>query len=141
MATQIPTPIIKEAEATGFIDLDLLPGDVTITAAPWPGIAVGQRVWLDVYDVQPDNSTTNTITLYKAAAVVERELKAGLSKALTRSALLTFKTPCSIVVRLRVNLDANSSNEAGAVAAPLRKYDLFRLSAQDYAQSNPPLTR
>ncbi|MDT8905910.1 MULTISPECIES: hypothetical protein [Pseudomonas] len=117
-------PLIPEAAQGGIgsvLDLSSFSGDARVTVAPWPLIAIGQRVWLKCEGTAAGNGADYTIPLYSSSAVIESELSAGLSKAIPRTELEKLRIGSELKVILQVTFD-RTSTQANAVDFPLRTY-------------------
>lgn len=126
---RLTAPVIAQAE-DDVLDLNTFEGDATVTAAPWPLIAVGQRVWLDADGTRADGSAT-TIALLVAAPVTTQQVTAGLRESLARASLEALKDGSSLSLRLRVTFDG-ATDEVGAVRFPLRQYALVVSPSEIY---------
>jgi hypothetical protein len=116
-------PLIPQAAQGGLgsqLDLTSFTGDALVTVAPWPLIAVGQKVWLRCEGTASDGSNY-PIPLYTASGVVEGEVTAGLSKPLLRSELLKLRDGSDLRIILQVTFD-HTNVQANAVDFPLRSY-------------------
>jgi hypothetical protein len=130
-------PLIPEAAQGGIgsvLDLSSFSGDARVTVAPWPLIAIGQRVWLKCEGTAAGNGADYTIPLYSSSAVIESELSAGLSKAIPRTELEKLRDGSELKVVLLVTFN-RSSNESEAVAFPLRRY-----TKSDFSEHYTPFT-
>ena len=119
--TRLPRPAITDANGDE-LDLGVFPDDTTITCAPWPLIAVGQKVWLDV-DGTLDNGTATTHTLLKASAVTATQVRNGLSLPLPRTWLETLRDGSSLTVKLAATLNG-STETSDKINFPLASYTL-----------------
>nr|POA16011.1 hypothetical protein C1892_03055 [Pseudomonas sp. MPBD7-1] len=122
-AASLAMPLIPEAAQGGIgseLDLGSFTGDARVTAAPWPLIAAGQRVWLSCEGVASDGSDY-TITLYTNKEVVQGEVSAGLSKEIPRAELEKLRDGSQLKVVLRVTFN-RSNSQSEAVTFPLRTY-------------------
>ncbi|QTH12920.1 hypothetical protein C4C32_20435 [Pseudomonas corrugata] len=116
-------PLILEAAQGGIGSELILPsftGDARVTTAPWPLIAVGQRVWLRCEGIASDGSD-HTITLYTGSEVMPSEVTNGLSKAIPRAELEKLRDGSELRVVLEVTFN-HSSSQSEAVLFPLRSY-------------------
>ncbi|WP_207283151.1 hypothetical protein [Pseudomonas sp. FW300-N2F2] len=122
-AASLAMPLIPEAAQGGIgseLDLGSFTEDARVTAAPWPLIAAGQRVWLSCEGVASDGSDY-TITLYTNKEVVQGEVSAGLSKEIPRAELEKLRDGSQLKVVLRVTFN-RSNSQSEAVTFPLRTY-------------------
>ncbi|MBT2298647.1 hypothetical protein J7E54_24970, partial [Pseudomonas fluorescens] len=122
-AASLGMPLIPQAEQGGIgsvLDLSSFIGDARVTVAPWPLIAVGQRVWMSGEGIASDGSDY-TIPLYAGSEVSSSQVTAGLSTPLSRSELEELRDGSELKVVLKVTFD-RTSNQANAVDFPLRTY-------------------
>ncbi|TWC19863.1 MULTISPECIES: hypothetical protein [unclassified Pseudomonas] len=118
-------PLILEAAQGGIgneLDLGSFTGDARVTAAPWPLIAAGQRVWLRCEGTASDGSD-QTITLATGTEVDSSEVTAGLSRSIPRAELEKLLDGSELKVVLEVTFN-RSTSESEAVVFPLRIYAL-----------------
>lgn len=116
-------PLIPEAAQGGIgseLDLSSFTGDARVTAAPWPLIAAGQRVWLRCEGTASDGSD-QTITLATGTEVDSSEVTAGLSRSIPRAELEKLLDGSELKVVLEVTFN-RSTSESEAVVFPLRTY-------------------
>ena len=114
---ELPKPHITEAtENQTVLDLSTFEGDPTITVAPWPLIAEGQKVWLRMRGIK--GGREYVIPLYTASGVGSGEVGAGLSKAVPRADLELLDDASSCTVELLVAFN-ESSGESEAVTFPV----------------------
>ncbi|VVE45730.1 hypothetical protein PPN31114_04402 [Pandoraea pneumonica] len=111
----LPTPEIPEAE-DGMLKLSSFEGDPTVDVAPWPLIAVGQRVWLRCYGTL-ESDANDTIVLLQAHEVTALQAAQGLSEAIPRARLEALRNESNLVVELTVAFDGGT-NEAQATLFP-----------------------
>ncbi|SFX02857.1 YncE family protein [Pseudomonas sp. NFACC43] len=119
-------PYIQQAENNGTgatLDLAAFGGDATVKANPWPGIAVGQKVWLRCLGKKA-NGEDHHIPLYAASAVTTLEVRDGLSKSLARAQLELLGNNTELTVELKVTFNG-SSVEEGATVFPVRIYNVI----------------
>lgn len=119
---QLPPPIIPLAE-DGVLDLIANPREIPTTTAPWPLIAQGQKVWLEIH--ASDDATP--LVLWEASGVSSSEVTRGLSKAITRTWLDARANGSTITPKLWVTFD-RSDNEAKKVGFPSRTYTIRSVS-------------
>ncbi|WP_036141063.1 hypothetical protein [Luteibacter sp. 9135] len=119
--TRLPRPAITDANGEE-LDLGVFPDDTTITCAPWPLIAVGQKVWLDV-DGTLDDGTATTRALLTASAVTAAQVRNGLSLPLPRTWLESLRDGSSVTVRLAATLNG-STDTFDKINFPLASYTL-----------------
>ncbi|WP_053154820.1 hypothetical protein [Pseudomonas sp. Pf153] len=118
-------PLIPEAAQGGLgseLDLSKFIGDARVTVAPWPLIAVGQRVWLSCEGTRTDG-TKHTIILQTASEVTADEVQAGLLKPVSRGQLQLLRDRSDLTIVLRVTFNA-SADVLEATAFPLRTYSV-----------------
>ena len=114
---ELPKPHITEAtENQTVLDLSTFEGDPTITVAPWPLIAEGQKVWLRMRGIK--GGREYVIPLCTASGVGSGEVGAGLSKAVPRADLELLDDASSCTVELLVAFN-ESSGESEAVTFPV----------------------
>lgn len=116
-------PYIQQAENNGSgmtLDLGTFSGDATVKAIAWPGIALGQKVWLSCRG-KKTNGDDHVITLYTAWPVGDPELTVGLSRTLARADLELLGDNTGLTVELKVQFNG-STVEDGAAVFPLRTY-------------------
>ncbi|WP_207282965.1 Ig-like domain-containing protein [Pseudomonas sp. FW300-N2F2] len=126
--SSLAMPLIREAAQGGIgseLNLGSFTGDARVTAAPWPLIAAGQRVWLRCEGTASDGSN-HTITLYTGSEVIPSEVGPGLSKAIQRVELEKLRDGSELKVVLEVTFN-RSSNQSEAVTFPLRTYTVKTL--------------
>ncbi|ROO35595.1 hypothetical protein BIV08_24520 [Pseudomonas sp. AF76] len=123
----LPIPLIPEAAQGGIgteLDLSKFTGDARVTVAPWPLIAVGQKVWLRCLGKKA-NGDDHLITLYAALGVTPAEVTAGLSKSLERLQLELLGNNTELMVELKVTLNGSGVEEEATVF-PLRIYSFYK---------------
>jgi len=123
--TRLPTPIIPQASGNK-IDLDTFAGNATVTVAPWPLIAVAQKIWLEVHGIV--GGQARTISLRTASPVSSGEVTAGLNVSLARTELEVLDDNSTVTVAVSVSFDG-SSNPSDAVLFPQREYTLAKVPA------------
>jgi len=111
----LPTPVIPEAE-DGMLKLASFDGDPSVTVAPWPLIAAGQKVWLRCYATL-ENGESDTIVLLQAHSLTALEATRGLSQRIPRARLEALKNESPLVVELTVTFDGGD-DEAQATLFP-----------------------
>ncbi|UPG92085.1 hypothetical protein L2Y96_10060 [Luteibacter aegosomaticola] len=113
---RLPKPVIPLAIG-GVIDLEANTGEVLITVEPWPLIAEGQRVWLEVQA----SDVAEPLVLWERSAVTASEVTRGLSKAITRGWLDARPDGATITPRLWVTFDT-ATDKTKAVMFPGTSY-------------------
>ncbi|VVE34261.1 hypothetical protein PAQ31011_03832 [Pandoraea aquatica] len=114
-ADELEAPVIPQA-ANGVLRLTSFTGDAQVDAAPWPGIAAGQRVWLRCYGTLA-NGQSDVIELALASSVMDDEVTAGLTRALARARLMALQNNSSLRVEMKVAFDGGN-DEAQALLFP-----------------------
>ncbi|SFY27770.1 40-residue YVTN family beta-propeller repeat-containing protein [Pseudomonas sp. NFACC49-2] len=125
----LPMPLIPEAAQGGIgteLDLNTFTGHARVTVAPWPLIAVDQRVWLKCEGTTSDGSDY-TIPLYIGSEVTSGQVAGGLSTTLSRSELEKLRDGSELKVVLLVTFN-RTNNQSEAVTFPLRIYTLRTLA-------------
>lgn len=121
----LPTPLILEAANAGAgpeLDLASFAGDANLKVAPWPLIALDQKVWLRCEGTKTDG-TKHTITLQTATGVTAEEVRTGLLKPVPRGQLQLLRDHSDLTLMLEVSFD-RSPEVAAAIAFPLRTYSI-----------------
>ncbi|MBL0845240.1 hypothetical protein [Pseudomonas mediterranea] len=121
--SSLAMPLIPQAAQGGIgseLDLSSFTGDARVTAAPWPLIAAGQRVWLRC-EGTASNGSDYTITLYAGTELESGDVSTGLSKELPRAELEKLRDGSQLKVVLEVTFN-RGSNQGEAVTFPLRTY-------------------
>ena len=116
-AIELPTPVITEVVAS-VLDLAVFSGDAHITVEPWPLIAVGQTVWLQLVGKKEDGSE-HIITLSSAQPVTPPETTAGLSIAVPRAELELLAIDSDFTVECRVDFAGGAEQSAAVLFNPL----------------------
>jgi hypothetical protein len=132
---RLPQSAIDEAEGDQ-LDLGAFDGDATITCAPWPLIAAGQKVWLTVDGTLADGSAT-TLALWTASEVVASDVVDGLSEALPRGWLESLLDDSSITLRLDVTLNGSTQSDE-KIKFRESDYTLRTRGALEDFQTAPP---
>lgn len=112
---ELPAPVIPQAE-DGVLNLSSFTGNPLVTVAPWPQIAVGQKVWLRCYGMLAAGGV-DTIVIWAGAGVSAEEVVAGLSVGIPRARLEALENGSELRVELKVTFDG-SGDEAQAVIFP-----------------------
>lgn len=97
------------------LELDSFDGPATVRVAPWPFIALGQRVWLEA------RSASGVQPLLVASAVDASAVANGLTVELPREFLTGLADSANLTLHLKVNFAA-SADPAKAVDFPVRTY-------------------
>ncbi|AHL33590.1 hypothetical protein CD58_12085 [Pseudomonas brassicacearum] len=121
----LPMPLIPEAAQGGIgteLDLSTFTGHARVTVAPWPLIAVDQRVWLKCEGTASDGSDY-TIPLYIGSEITSGQVAGGLSTTLSRSELEKLRDGSELKVVLLVTFN-RTNNQSEAIPFPLRTYVL-----------------
>ncbi|CDF92950.1 MULTISPECIES: hypothetical protein [unclassified Pseudomonas] len=121
----LPTPLILEAANAGAgpeLDLASFAGDANLKVAPWPLMALDQKVWLRCEGIKSDG-TKHTITLQAATGVTTEEVRTGLSKPVPRGQLQLLRDRSDLTLMLEVTFD-KSPEVVKAIAFPLRTYSI-----------------
>jgi hypothetical protein len=106
---RFPTPEIKEAIGSvgvKLLDLQTFPRDVTVFVAPWPMIAAGQRIRLQV-DVVLENGQSDVVILEPGRKIDHTESIKGIFATLPRKTLHTLNSGSRIITTLKVSFDAD----------------------------------
>ncbi|QBF26909.1 hypothetical protein EXN22_14875 [Pseudomonas tructae] len=113
-AAVLPQPRITQAsELDQQLDLDSFAGDAQVTVQPWPFIALGQRVWLEV------RGAGQSLALLSEHVLEQLD---GLSVALPRSFLQALADSTALSLHLRV--DFSRASGGPALDFPVREYQL-----------------
>ncbi|WP_157123234.1 hypothetical protein [Pandoraea vervacti] len=112
---QLTPPTIPQA-TNGQLRLSSFTGDAQVDAAPWPGIAAGQRVWLRCYGTLPGGQA-DVIELALASAVTQDEVTKGVSRSLSRARLMALQNNTALRVELKVTFDSEN-DESKAILFP-----------------------
>lgn len=110
----LPKPTIEQAFADE-LELESFDGPATVKVAPWPFIALDQRVWLEARsgsDVQP---------LLVASAIDAAAIADGLTVELPRDFLTALADSANLTLHLKVNF-STTADAGQAVDFPVRTY-------------------
>lgn len=124
----LPTPRIVQARG-GDLDLGSFSGNATVTIAPWPLIAAGQRVWLRVNGTD-ESGQARSVVLLSGHALTDAQKQVGVIENLLRSDLLFFRDGSRLTISVSVAFDG-ADQERGAVAFPEVAYVLRKEPVQD----------
>ncbi|SFL10173.1 hypothetical protein SAMN03159473_05729, partial [Pseudomonas sp. NFACC52] len=119
--SDLPTPLIPEAANGGTgpeLDLASFADDANVTVAPWPLIAIDQKVWLYCEGTKTDG-TRHTITLQTATSLTADEVRIGLSKPVPRGQLQLLRDRSDLNVVLQVTFN-KAPDITEAISFPLR---------------------
>lgn len=89
--------------APGELDLSKFAGDADISIEPWPLIAAGQRVWLDMV------SNKGTSNILKSYSVTNADISAGITHGISRNELLEIANNSEITFPLKVQFDGTDT--------------------------------
>lgn len=89
--------------APGELDLSTFAGDADISIEPWPLIAAGQRVWLDMV------SNKGTSNILKSYSVTNADISAGITHGISRTELLEIANSSEITFPLKVQFDGTDT--------------------------------
>ncbi|MEN4749087.1 hypothetical protein ABEH28_04870 [Pseudomonas sp. Ps21-P2] len=89
--------------APGELDLSKFAGDADISIEPWPLIAAGQRVWLDMV------SNKGTSNILKSYSVTNADISAGITHGISRTELLEIANNSEITFPLKVQFDGTDT--------------------------------
>lgn len=115
--TRLPTPLITAVTDGVTLDLGSFTGDTIALVNAWPGIAVGQRLWMRCEGTNSSGATV-TLPIHQGLAIGHAGDQQG---TVTRAFLDTLADGSSISVYVAVNFDG-VANEAVAVKFPVRTY-------------------
>lgn len=135
--SNLPTPAIDQAVGS-VLDLNLFGFDPLAKVAPWPLIALGQRVWFEVRGTL-DNGNPDTIALYADHSVTASELTVGLYVAIPRGRLKDFRDGSTITVTVWVTFD-KSSDKSHAARFPERNYSIRQEVLDEFVFDPTPHT-
>ncbi|MFK8331702.1 hypothetical protein M2D63_016980 [Pseudomonas sp. BJa5] len=114
-ADALVKPTIEQAVG-GELELDSFDGPATVTAAPWPFIALDQRVWLEA-------RSGSAVQPLLVASVIDASTLNGLSVELPRAFLTALADGAELSLHLKVNFGATA--DAGqTVDFPVRSYQV-----------------
>ncbi|SEO75916.1 hypothetical protein SAMN03159293_03871, partial [Pseudomonas sp. NFACC39-1] len=119
-------PLIRQAAQGGIgteLDLNKFTGHASVSVAPWPLIAAGQRVWLKCEGTAASNGSNFTITLYAGSEVSSSQVTGGLSRPLLRSELERLRDGSALKIVLLVAFNG-TNNQSEAITFPLRTYTI-----------------
>ncbi|MGV8917627.1 MAG: hypothetical protein ACOH2R_07485 [Pseudomonas sp.] len=91
-----PPPVITEAQG-GVLDVGALTRNANVTVAAWPGIAVGQRIWLSMTSTPPV-----TLTKWVGFAITSTGIQ---TTTISLDKLHTINDGSTIVLLLEVSFD------------------------------------
>ncbi|MGV8917626.1 MAG: hypothetical protein ACOH2R_07480 [Pseudomonas sp.] len=106
-----PPPVITEAQG-GVLDVGALTRNANVTVAAWPGIAVGQRIWLSMTSTPPV-----TLTKWVGFAITNIGTQAT---TISLEKLKTLVDGSSIVLHLEVSSDGGVTR----VSFPTQTYTI-----------------
>lgn len=89
--------------APGELDLSKFAGDADISIEPWPLIAAGQRVWLDMV------SNKGTSNILKSYPVTTANISAGITHGISRTELQEIANNSEITFPLKVQFDGTDT--------------------------------
>jgi hypothetical protein len=117
--TRLPTPLITAVTDGVTLDLTRFTGDTSALVNAWPGIAVGQRLWVRCEGTNSSGATV-TLPIHQGLAIGHTGDQQG---TVTRAFLDPLADGSSISVYVAVNFDG-VANEAVAVKFPVRSYQV-----------------
>ncbi len=120
---RLTIPLIPQASQGGIgpdLDLRTFSGDAQVTVAPWPLIAVGQRVWLRADGTALD-STSFSIQLNTSEPVTAAQVTAGLSVPVPRTQIDRLRNGTTLAVILEVTFN-QAAEQNQATPFPQRTY-------------------
>ncbi|KAG9610163.1 hypothetical protein KCV01_g3313, partial [Aureobasidium melanogenum] len=135
--SNLPTPAIDQAVGS-VLDMNLFDGDPLAKVAPWPLIALGQRVWFEVRGTHV-NGTPDTIVLYADHSVTASELTVGLYAPIPRGRLKDWRDGSTITVTVLVTFD-KSSDKSHAARFPERSYTIRQEVLDEFVFDPTPHT-
>lgn len=119
-----PLPQFVDAQADGtvlpidgLLSRSAFTGTPQVRVAPWPGMAVGQRVWLRLHGRKPDGSDV-VINLAINEATVAADLTDGLIRPVPLDQLDTWADSSPLTIELKVGFE-KLANEARALRFPV----------------------
>lgn len=119
-----PLPQVVDAQSDGtalpidgWLSRSAFTGTPQVRVAPWPGIAVGQRVWLRVHGRRPDGSEA-VIGLAINEATVAADLTDGLVRSVPLGQLDTLADASPLTVELKVGFE-KLADETRALRFPV----------------------
>jgi hypothetical protein len=116
---RLPTPFITAVTDGVTLDLTSFTGDTSALVNAWPGIAVGQRLWMRCEGTNSSGATV-TLPIHQGIAIGHTGDQQG---TVTRAFLDPLADGSSISVYVAVNFDG-VANEAVAVKFPVRTYSV-----------------
>ncbi|WP_223551191.1 Ig-like domain-containing protein [Pseudomonas sp. A-B-19] len=124
----LTTPTIDGADNAGNqLDVTKLADAARVRVAPWPLIAVGQKIWLRLQGTTADGTPFDPAPLYAGTTLSSGGL-AGVHTQAPVAALRGLKDGSSLRIEFKVTFDG-SANEATAVTFPVRTYTVKALVA------------
>jgi hypothetical protein len=119
-----PLPQFVDAQADGtalpiegWLSRSAFTGTPQVRVAPWPGMAVGQRVWLRLHGRKADGSDV-VIDLAINEATVAADLTDGLIRSVPPGQLDALAAPSPLTIELKVGFE-KLANEARALRFPV----------------------
>jgi hypothetical protein len=110
--------MVKIPQATestpGKLDLSTFAGDADVVINPWPFIAEGQPVWLDMIS---ESSTQHLLNAYPVTAV---EATTGIIRPISRPLLETIPDGSLLEFAAKVQLDGSGSSAGAQPLLPLK---------------------
>jgi hypothetical protein len=94
----VPLPI------DGLLSGSVFNGTLQARVAPWPGMSVGQRVWLRLHGWKPDGSAT-VIALAQGYAVTATDLAQGLLRPVPLDQLDSLGGKSPLALELKVGFE------------------------------------
>ncbi|NID06897.1 hypothetical protein HBF26_18565 [Luteibacter jiangsuensis] len=119
-----PLPQVVDAQADGaalpvdgLLSRSAFTGTAQVRVAPWPGMALGQRVWLRVHGRKPDGSEA-VIGLASNEATVAADLTNGLIRPVPLAQLDALADRSPLTVELKVGFE-KLADETRALRFPV----------------------
>lgn len=135
-SSALPRPLINGVPTGGELNLNNFSTNATLSVAPWPLAATGQKVWVQL--TRAGSAPLNVLTNYSLLA---GEVSTGLvNKAVLRTWLDGLPNNSTITVTCKVTFDG-SSVESTAITFPTATYTVITSLRIDQSQMNLNGTR
>ncbi len=109
MEGDLEMALVKQATppTPGLLDLNTFSGDADIEVAPWPLIATGQTVWLDL--IYKKGESNEVLSIISGEKVNTTEVSTGVKRLIAREVLDQATSESTMRFPLSVNLDGTAN--------------------------------